>query len=445
MHPLATFGQAFRLPDLRKRILFTFLMFGIYILGAQIPMPGVDVEVVARKFQLGGGLFNLANTLVGGSLKRLSVLALGVMPYITASIVFQMLTFAWPYMEELNKQGEYGRKQIAKWTRYLTIGICFIQGYGLIAYFGFGAGGAFRGLDTLMILRLLLTMTAGTCFLMWMGEQISDKGIGNGISLVIFVGIMVVLPEQIAYVMVEWRAGSVGAPGVMFLVALLLGLVAAIITVQQAHRKIPIQHGKRIVGQRVYGGHQSYLPVMVNQAGVIPIIFAITVVMFPAQIAMAIGHKAGDVARILHVSTAKVQDVIQWVATNFSPGTGQWISLAIYFVSVIVFTYFYTAIIWKPVDIADDLRKAGSAIPGIRPGEPTALYLAKIMGRVTLGGALFLGAIAVSPYIVPVLTGVTGFTLVGGTSLLIVVGVALDTVKQLEAHLLMRQYEGFVK
>jgi preprotein translocase subunit SecY len=440
---LRNLARAFELPDLRKRILFLFAMFAVYVAGAHVPLPGID-RAALDDFFSGGGLLDFLDTFAGGSLKRFSIFALGIMPYINASIIFQLLTMAIPSLEQMQREeGEYGRRKIAQWTRYLTVGLAILQGFGLVSMLR--SKGVFVAPGYYMPM-VVLTLAAGTSFLMWLGEQITEKGIGQGVSLIIFVGIMTAMPSDVADTIMQWRAGTLGFFNVFSLMAVFVGMVAFIVYIHQAQRKIPVQYAKRVKGMKVYGGSTSFLPLKVNQAGVIPIIFAVSVALFPATIANFVFTESvvETIARIPGLTVGGVHAAIFNIQQWTSPGANL-TATGFYFLLVILFTYFYTAATFNPEQIADNMRKSGGFIPGIRPGKPTKDYLDQIMYRITLVGALFLGIIAVSQYYVGDLTGVSTFNLVGGTSLLIVVGVALDTMLQVEAHLLMRHYEGFIK
>ncbi len=446
---LSSLVQAFKIPDVRKRILFTMGMFSIYVVGVHISLPGLDTSAMGRLFAAGGFVGELLNAFSGGALRRYSIFALGIMPYINATIIFQLIAMVSPRIEELQKEGDYGRRIIGRWTRILTVVLAILQAAGLAL--GLRAVGGLNPGPPVLALSVI-SMAGGTAFLMWMGEQISDKGIGNGVSMVIFCGIMIYMPAELGNTLQLWKIGALGTFQLLLLTAIMGGLLMGIIGVQQAYRKIPIQYTKRVVGNRVYGGVERFLPLRVNHAGVIPIIFAISIIMIPEMIfgALPAGRVAGVTQKILHLKmdinllTDKVDNVLAFLQNLFNPNVG-WQGALVYFVMVVLFTYFYTAVTFKPTDTADDLKKWGGTIPGIRPGRQTADYLDRVMVRITLFGAFFLGVIALGPYYVPKITGVTTFTLVGGTSLLIVVGVALETMQQLEAHLLMRQYEGFVK
>lgn len=441
---LAALAAALRLPDIRQRIFFVMIMFGVYVACAHVPLPGIDINRL--KDLLGsGGVLDLLNTMVGGSLKRFSVLSLGIMPYINASIIMQLLVMAIPSLEQLQKEGEYGQKKINAWTKYMTVILAIIQAAGMITWFR--SGGAFTGgyLDTIFG---ILMMTAGTSFLMWLGDLITAKGIGQGVSLIIFAGIMTSIPQQIAATLQLYLAGQVQLMQIGLLVVIFIATIYGIVKVQQAQRKIPVQYAKRVKGNKIYGGTTTFLPLRVNQAGVIPIIFAISVVLFPATIAQFIDNKAftEGIANSLHflgVTSDGVHNAITTMKDFTTPGKN-WFASLLYFAMVVVFTYFYTAVTFNPEQIAENLQKNGGAVPGIRPGERTRDYLDRILYRITLAGALFLGVIALMQYYVADITGVTTFGLVGGTSLLIVVGVALDTMQQVEAQLTMRHYKGFL-
>lgn len=437
---LAGLVTALKVPEIRRRILFVMWMFAVYVACAHVPLPGVDKEAIERLFQRGAGLGDILDTFAGGSLRRFSVLALGIMPYINASIIFQLLVMAVPALEKISKE-EDGPKKIAQWTKYWTIPLAALQAAGMIGWFG--GMGAFTGGIGVRLFDIAM-MTSGTMFLMWLGEMISERGIGQGISLIIFAGIMTRMPTDVARTIMLWRGGEFGLTNIVFLLAFFLATVYLIVLVQQAQRKIPVQYAKRIRGGKIYGGGSTFLPLRVNQAGVIPIIFAISVAMFPATLAQLFGSPAmiQAISR-LGVSESVVRNAILSIVEYTTPGANFFAS-ALYFVLVIIFTYFYTAVTFNPEQIAENLQKNGGAIPGIRPGERTRDYLDRILYRITLIGALFLGFIAVIEFYVGPITGVTTFTLVGGTSLLIVVGVALDTMQQIEAQLLMRHMRGFL-
>ncbi len=439
---LLNLAQALKLPDVRRRLIFVMLMFGVYVACAHVPLPGIDKEALEQFFRSTGlGFAEMINKFAGGSLRRFSVLALGIMPYINASIIFQLLGIAVPAIEELQKEGEYGRKKIAQWTKYLTVALAVVQAGGMITFFQ--GRQVFVG-DMPIKLFDIVMMTSGTMFLYWLGEQITDKGIGQGISLLIFVGIMTSMPEDVARTITLWQGGEITILNVLFLGAIFLGMVFLIVMVQQGQRKIPVQWAKRVRGHRVYGGMSSFLPLRVNSAGVIPIIFAVSVMMFPGTIIQFMSSEAivGGIAKV-GIEERLVWNVFTYIKMWSDPGASP-VASVLYFLLVIVFTYFYTTVTFNPEQISEDLQKNGGSIPGIRPGQATRDYLDRILYRITLAGAVFLGFIAVIQYYVGPITRVTTFGLVGGTSLLIVVGVALDTMQQVEAQLLMRDYKGFL-
>jgi preprotein translocase subunit SecY len=422
---MAPVAAAFKLPDLRKRILFVFGMFAVYVIGLHIPVPNVDREAM-RKLVEQGGLLSLFDVFSGGAFRRFSILAMGIMPYINASIIFQLLGIAVPRIAELAKQGEAGRKQISQYTRWLTILLALLQALmtcGMLKKMGIlhisGPG----------LVPVVIALTGGTCFLMWMGEQITDKGIGNGVSLIIFVGIVARMPVDLLKTYQFWQSGVISWVNVLLLTTIWMVTIAGIVYVTKGERRITIQSAKRVVGTRIYGGGSSFLPIRVNTAGVIPIIFAVAISMLPQQIAQFVTRGEGLLGKI---------------ATQLDAGRN-WYASGLYFLLVVFFTYFYTAVSFNVAEVSDNLRKYGSFVPGIRPGRPTERHLDRVLSRITLADALFLGAIALLAFYVPNITGVSTFKVVGGTSLLILVGVAIDTVQQIEAHLVMRQYEGFIR
>ena len=427
---LASLMAAFKIPDLKKRIMFVFGMFVVYVVGLHIPVPGVNTEILQQTAS--GGLFDLFNAFTGGAFKKYTIFAMGIMPYINASIIMQLLTIAIPQLEAMQKEGAAGQKKIRLYTRWLTGVLALFQAYGVTSWLkSAGAiAGSSGGFFDWAVFQIAIVLVAGTAFLMWMGEQISDKGIGNGVSVVIFTGIVAYLPSQMLQT-IEVGATNRNYIGLGILFTLFVATVTFIVAITQGQRKIPIQHVKRIVGNKMVGGQSSFLPLKINSAGVIPIIFAVSIQYFPMTIANIFtqGQKG-------HWLTG--------FAEKFSPGGSWWGSL-VYAGMIIFFTYFYTAVTFNVKDVSDNLKKWGSFIPGIRPGKPTQEYLDKIMTRITLAGAVFLAIIALMQYYVPQWTGFTTFSLIGGTSLLIVVGVALETMQAIESHLLMRHYEGFIK
>jgi len=406
--------------------LFTLALLAVYRIGAHIPTPGINGEELSKFLtERGGALMNFFDIFSGGALSRVTIFALGIMPYISASIILQLLTVVIPAIGKLAKEGEEGRKKIVKYTRYGTVLISIVQSFGIAVGLESMAQGAFiQNPGWSFRLMTMITLTAGTAFIMWLGEQITERGIGNGISLIIFAGIVAQLPNAIVSTVRLVRAGELSIIFLILLVAMMVFVVGAIIFIEKGQRKIPVQYAKRVVGRKVYGGQSTHLPLKVNTAGVIPPIFASSIIMFPATIAGFIS--------------------IPWVqefARQLSPGT---IPYTILFVSMIIFfSYFYTAIVFNPVDVADNLKKYGGFIPGIRPGQKTAEYLYRVLSRLTFIGAIYLSIVCVLPTILIKEFNVPFYF--GGTSLLIVVGVALDTVSQIESHLITRSYEGFLR
>ncbi len=412
-----------RLPGLRNRLLFTALMLVILRLGAHIPVPGVIPERVEQLFNQ-GGLVGLVDLFSGGAFKAFAIFALSVTPYINASIIMQLLTIVIPRLEEMQKEGEEGRKKIQQYVRYGTVILAFIQAFGIGMYLK--NSGAFINDSYISLLMIMITLTAGTAFLMWLGEMITEKGIGNGISLIIFAGIVARIPSTLSALAQMWELGQINIFQIILVAVIAVVLVALVILITEGVRKIPVEYAKRVAGKRVYGGQRTHLPLKINQAGVIPIIFAQSLLYLPLTIAQ-------------FIPTSKFAI---FVATYLSGGSPWfWVLNAVF---VIFFTYFYTAVTFNPTDIADNLKKNGGFIPGYRPGKPTADYLARVSERLTLVGALFLAALTVLPVIIIQVTGVQEAYL-GGTALLIVVGVALETMKQIEAQLVMRHYQGFMR
>jgi preprotein translocase subunit SecY len=424
---LQTILNAFSVPEIRRKLAFTAAILLLYRLGAYIPAPGVNIDAVeSASDQFGNNILGFLNLFSGGSLSRLSLFALGIMPYITASIILQLLTVVVPSLERLSKEGEVGQQKITQYTRYLTVALAFAQAIGYVLLFnsqGFGTTDIIDGELTFgLALLIALSLTAGATLLMWMGELITQRGIGNGISLMIFASIVAGLPGGIS----AWWTN----PDQVFVVMMpfvALAVIVGIVFVQEGQRRIPVQYAKRVVGRRMTTGGSTYLPLRVNMAGVIPVIFAASIMAFPPTIGQLLGGNEDNF----------------WTdfATFFNPNGWAYVVGEVFF--IIIFTYFYTAVTFNPVDQADNLKKYGGFIPGVRPGRPTAEYLDRILSRLTFPGALYLGAVAALPTILFAQTSANFFF--GGTSILIVVGVALDTVKQLEAQLMMRNYEGFLK
>ncbi len=418
---LDTLKNALKIDELRRKITFTLAMIFIFRVGAHIPVPGINSAQLEKLFG-NNALFGFFDVISGGSFKKFTIFAMSITPYINASIIMQLLTVVIPKLERLAKEGEEGRKKITQYTRYLTVVLAFIQGLGTSV----ALRSALVKPSVWNYLLVAITITAGTTLLMWIGEQITEKGIGNGISLIIFAGIVSRLPGATANIVAYLKAGTINIFSVILLLVIAAIVIAAIVIVQQGQRRIPVQYAKRVVGRRVYGGQSTHLPLRVNQAGVIPIIFASSILMFPEQIARWFtGNR-----------------VAEWYLSVFS--WGQPLNALFYALLIIGFTYFYTAVIMNPVDISDNIKKYGGFIPGIRPGRPTAEYISRVMGRITLAGAVFLALIAVLPNFVMVATKIPNISF-GGTALLIAVGVALDTMKQVESHMLMRSYQGFIK
>jgi len=418
---LDAFRDAFRLPDLKRRILFTVGVLFVYRLGAHIPTPGIDAEAMAQLFGQ-GGVLGFLDLFAGGALRRFSVFALGVAPYINASIVMQLLVVIFPALEKLQKEGEQGRKRIVQYTRLGTVFFAAVQSIGMS--FWLRNLGIFTG-SMLDFAAVVITITTGSLVVMWLGEEVSDHGIGNGISLLIFAGIVARIPEAIVRTWDLLQLGEINLLVLTLAAIVMVVVVAGCVLLQEGQRRLPVQYAKRVVGNKMYGGQSTFIPLKVNQAGVIPIIFASSVLLFPYTI---LRFFSGDLA-------TQVQNML-------SPGSP--VYMVIYVALIIFFAYFYTAVVFDPVDTANNMKKYGGFILGIRPGKPTAEYIEKVMSRITLGGAVFLAGVALLPTLMTQLMGITTFYF-GGTAVLIVVGVALDTVHQIEAQLLMRHYEGILK
>ncbi|QZY54608.1 preprotein translocase subunit SecY [Crassaminicella profunda] len=424
---LSTLRNAWKIPDLRKRMLYTLMMMVVFRLGSTIPVPGINAKVLAQLFQQGeNGIFGLFNLFSGGAFGKFTIFALSITPYITSSIIMQLLTIAIPSLEALAREGEEGRKKIAQYTRYGTVVLALIQATGVsVGLFN----QALIAKDFWSVSLVVLTLTAGTAFLMWLGEQITENGIGNGISLIIFAGIISRLPLGVAQTFKKWQVGEVSIVSLVVFAIIAILVIAGVVAIQQGTRKIPVQYAKRVVGRKMYGGHSTHIPLKVNQAGVIPVIFAISLLQFP--LTLTYFFQGGGFSSFVQ----------KWLSPTGNPGI--WIYSALYMILVIFFTYFYTAVTFNPVEVADNMKKNGGFIPGIRPGKPTSEYLGKVLNRITLAGAVFLALIAVMPTIILQFTNLQ-FRF-GGTSLLIAVGVALETMKQVEAQMMMRHYQGFLK
>ena len=437
MELVKTFSKAWKIPEIRSKIIFTLLMLLVFRIGSNIPVPGIDREYLAQMFSGETGLLDLFDLFSGGAFSNFTIFALSITPYITASIIVQLLTIAFPYFERLAKEGTEGRKKMATITRYMTVVLGLIQAVGLTV-------GLFRraivNASAFNIITIIVVLTAGTAFLMWLGEQINEYGIGNGISMIIFGGIVARLPsavrgvivqvkDAVRGVIVQVKDGAVSVVAVIALLIVAVLITMVIIMMQEGVRKIPVQYAKRVVGRKMYGGQSTHIPMKVNQAGVIPIIFSISLLQFPLTITY------------FFPNSGFTDFVTKYLSPSGNPGV--WVYAGLNIVLTMFFTYFYTAIMFNPTDVADNMRQNGGFIPGIRPGVATVEYLSKIMSRLCFAGGLFLAAVATIPTIVSVFTPFN-FSF-GGTSLLILVGVALDIVQQLENQMLMRNYQGFLK
>ncbi|HYY44861.1 MAG TPA: preprotein translocase subunit SecY [Actinomycetota bacterium] len=431
MNLFSSLANAFRVPDLRKKILFTAFIIAVYRLGSHIPTPGIDVQA-AQQFSQGiqGGVFQFINLFSGGALTQMAIFALGIMPYITSSIIMQLLTVVIPKLEAWSKEGETGTKKITQWTRYLTVLLAIMQSTGLAFLFHSGGITTTNGQPVDLIPQwsgfrvflIVMSLTAGTALIMWMGELITQRGIGNGMSILIFASIVSTLPYEGKAILDQKGPFSFAV-----ICAMGLGIILSIVFMEQGQRRIPVQYAKRVVGRRMYGGSSTYIPLKVNQAGVIPIIFAASVLYIPTLL-----------QNVVH------NDAIQTFISDHLVNSRSWLYMLIYGTLVVFFTYFYTAITFNPVDVADNMKKYGGFIPGIRPGRQTAEYLDRILTRITLPGALYIALIALLPSIFVATQNISALPF-GGTSILITVGVTLETMKQIESQLMMRHYEGFLK
>lgn len=424
-----TLQNIFSIPELRRRILFTLGMLAVYRIGCHVPTPGIDAQVLAKFFEgTEGTLLGMVSAFTGGALQRMTVFALGIMPYISASIILQLLTVVFEPIEKLSKEGEQGRKKITQYTRYGTIVLAVVQGAGIAAGLQTMTGPAGEPVvanpGPAFIFMTVLTLTAGTAFIMWLGEQITERGIGNGISLIIFAGIIAGTPSAIVNSMRLVSTGAMTPTIVIFILALMLAVVAAIIFMERAQRRVPIHYAKRVVGMRNMGGQSSHLPLKINMSGVIPPIFASSIIMFPATVANLI-----DVPWVQSVAAVMTPD--------------HWIYNLFYIAFIVFFCYFYTAVTFNPINVSENIKNQGGYVPGIRPGKETADYLDTVLGRLTFAGAVYVSAVCVLPTVLISKFNVPFFF--GGTSLLIVVGVGMDTASQIEAHLISRSYEGFMK
>ena len=413
-------ANIYKIPELRQKVIFTLIMFAVFRLGTHIPVPGVDPSAIEQLFAT-GNLFGLLDLFSGGAFSKFSIFAMSITPYINASIIMQLLTVVIPTLEQWSKEGQEGHKKTTKVTRYLTVALAFFQAVGM----SIGLKQAILNPNPVSILIIAITLTGGTIFLMWIGEQITANGVGNGISLIIFAGIVAALPKNLGTIYSYLQAGTISYFNAFVFAVIALLMIVFVIYIQEGNRRVPISYAKRVVGKKTYGGSSSHIPLKVNHAGVIPIIFASSVLMFPVTVAQFIE--------------------VPWVTTlagYFAWGTP--LQTSIYALLIIFFTYFYTAVTVKISDMAENLKKYGGFIPGIRPGKPTEEYLDTVMTRITLAGAFFLAFIAVLPNLVAGATHIEGVYF-GGTALLIVVGVALNTMKQIESRVVMRHYQGFMK
>ena len=451
---LQSLRNIWEIPDLRKRVLFTLLMLGVYRLGAHVPTPGINSQALIDFFEQNrGNWMGLVDMFSGGNLGKVTVFALGIMPYISASIILQLLTVVWPYLEKLSKEGELGRRKITQWTRYGTVLLSIVQSLGIAAYLErMTLTDKFRIVEHPGIafkLMCVLTLTTGTAFIMWLGEQITDRGVGNGMSLIIFAGIVVGFPRGVIDTFGKIQRGELSLIAALLLLAMMVAVVGVIVFVERGQRRITVQYAKRVVGRRMYGGSSTHIPLKVNTGGVIPVIFASSILAFPATIAQMFSE--GSIMR-------RLSEQLAWGMPLYN---------LLYVSGIIFFCYFYTAIIFNPDDVAENMRKYGGFIPGIRPGKRTAEYIDTILTRITLVGALYLALVAILPEFlingfkvapIPLIgekldavlprfitEGLNVQFFFGGTSLLIIVGVAMDTVQQVESQLIMRHYDGFMK
>jgi preprotein translocase subunit SecY len=424
---LGSLANAWKVPELRRKLMFTAALIAAYRVGAYIPLPGVSREALATGLQTGqNAITGLFGVFTGGAFNNLSVFSLGIMPYITAAIVMQLMTVAVPRLQELSKEGETGQQKITQYTRYFTLALAFVQSIAMVLFFRSAQGGAvLAGGSPIDYFLVILTLTTGVMLTMWLGELISQHGLGNGISLIITVSIVSRAPGAIRTLLEDGNVLNI-----VILAILATLIVAAIVFVNEGQRRIPITYAKRQVGRRMSQGGTTYLPLKVNMAGVIPIIFASSLLIFPVVLGQLFAGGSQD-------------SVLGRLAAFFAPGNAPY--LILYAVLIVMFTYFYTAVQFNPIEHADNLKKSGGYVPGIRPGQPTAVYLNNVLTRITLFGAIFLAAVAVLPYLITGVMNLPQSIFLGGTSILIVVGVSLDTVRQLESQLMMRNYEGFLR
>ena len=430
MGMLKTVAQAWKVAEIRSKMIFTLLMLVVFRIGSNIPVPNINRSVLADLFAGETGLFDLFDLFSGGSFSNFTIFALSITPYITASIIIQLLGMAFPYFEKLAREGVEGRKKMAQYTRYLTVVLALVQAVGLTV-------GLFRKAvvdkSAFSIIVMVLVLTAGTAFLMWLGEQINERGVGNGISLIIFAGIVARIPSGIRALSTAVESGSLSIITLIIFIIAAVFVTAGVVMIQEGQRRIPVQYAKRVVGRKMYGGQSTHIPIKVNQSGVIPIIFALSLLQFPLTITYFLKADSGFTAF-----------VTKWLSPSGMPGV--WVYGVLNVVLIIFFTYFYTQATFNPVEVADNMKANGGFIPGIRPGKATEEYLQKVMSRITIVGAIFLALIATLPTVLSVIAPESlGSIHFGGTSLLIAVGVALETVRQLENQMLMRNYQGFLK
>jgi len=424
-----TLKNSWKIPDLKKKILMTIGLLLIFRLGSRLPVPGLDPEYFKNLIGKGGQLFSFLDVITGGAFKNATIFAMSITPYINASIIMQLLTIAIPKLEQLSREGEEGRKKIGQWIRYATVILAFLQASAITLGL---RSSLVSGLNVMTFITVTLTLTAGTAFLMWLGEQITEYGIGNGISMLIFAGIVSAAPNGVFYLVQNYKAGKLGGGvvgifAIVGIIAVFVGIIACVVWVNQAERRIPVQYAKRVVGRKVYGGQSTHLPIKVNWAGVIPIIFAMSIMMLPSTIVGFVNPNA---------TTGFAGFMNRWQT--------HWSYALLYAILIIAFTFFYTYVQFNPIELANNMKKNGGFIPGIRPGKPTSDYIAKVLNRITWFGALFLAVISIFPYIIVWITGVNGVWF-AGTSVLILVGVALDTVRQIESQMLTRHYKGFLE
>lgn len=423
---LKTLQKAFKIPDLRKKLIFTFFVLIVFRIGSNIPVPGMNIEAIGQIMEQTGGAFGLYDLISGGALSNFTLFALGVTPYITASIILQLLAVAIPSLEDLQKSGEEGKKKISAWTRYLAVVLALMQASVLsIGMFK----DALLSSSVLSTIAVILTLTAGTTFLIWLGEMINEKGVGNGVSMIIFFGIVARLPHDVANTAAGVKAGNINAIQLIGFLLISLLVIVGVIVILQGTRKIPVEYAKRVVGRNTYGGKQSHLPLKVNQAGVMPVILASSLLSFPLFLTLFIRNQGYQ------------QFVNKWFSSNTPPG--MYVFAIMQFILVVGFSYFYISITFKPDEVAENMKNSNGFIPGVRPGKATELFISKILNRLTFAGAAFLAIIAALPTVLYHTTNVP-FQF-GGTSLLIIVGVAIETVKQLESQTVMRSYQGFLK